>query len=152
MECRRVQHLLPVFQGKLLGPAEAEEVRRHLDGCPTCLGEDSFFSATWRLLDALPEIGPSPTFRARFWEKARKGEKNRSRWRDFLEVRWMPVAAGVLAIWIVGVIGGVALYDARSDGEAATSADAVYIFTSPYPVNSIEAAYLGGGNEERHHP
>jgi hypothetical protein len=64
----------------------------------------------------------------------------------------MPVAAGVLAIWIVGVIGGVALYDARSDGEAATSADAVYIFTSPYPVNSIEAAYLGGGNEERHHP
>lgn len=104
------------------------------------------------MLDTLPEIEPSPTFRARFWEKVREGEKNRSGWRDYLDVQWMPVAAGLLATWIVGVAGGVVLYDTRSDRESVTPAKAVNIFTSPYPVNSIEAAYLGRGNEERKHP
>ncbi len=104
------------------------------------------------MLDALPEIEPSPTFRARFWERAREGEKNRSGWRDFLGVQWTPVAAGLLATWIMGVASGLALFDTRSEREVVTSAKAVNIFTSPYPVNSIEAAYLGRGNEERKYP
>ncbi len=148
MECRDVEHLLPALHWKALDPAQSTEVLRHLKGCEACRKEDSLFSATWQMLGNLPETEPSPTFRTRFWQRVRREEKAPAGWRDFFGVRWMPVAAGLLAMWIVGVAGGVALYEARGHKETLPSAKAVDIFTSPYPMNSIEAAYVGGGQEK----
>lgn len=152
MKCERIQQLWPAFQGKTLDTALEAAFQEHLERCAACRAEGALFSATWRILAAMPVIAPSTTFRARFWARVRReGETDREK-RLFPRGRWVPMAAGLLATWILSVIGGVALYEARSKRNGTTTADALRVFTAPYPLNSIEAAYLGSGPEEKNQP
>lgn len=47
-----------------ISPAEADEIRRHLDGCPSCQTRLEAFRETKRLLGALDAPAPPPDFEA----------------------------------------------------------------------------------------
>jgi anti-sigma factor RsiW len=77
MNCEQIGELLPDYLQGRLNPALADEVEKHLPGCPAC-GEEA---ALWKNLALLPEEQPSPALESRFkamldsyqegrWEKA----------------------------------------------------------------------------------
>jgi hypothetical protein len=77
MNCEQIGELLPDYLQGRLSPALADEVEKHLPGCPAC-GEEA---ALWKNLALLPEEQPSPALESRFramldsyqegrWEKA----------------------------------------------------------------------------------
>lgn len=148
MSSNHVTDLLPAFLDNALDEGTAKLVKSHLELCSACRKEEELLTESWSLLGSLETIEPSPSFRARFWERVRSEEEARFGWRDFISARWKPLAAGLLATWIIGVTGGVALYEAQGHRDAFPSARAIDIFASPYPMNSIEAAYLSGGHEK----
>lgn len=145
MKCDRANFLLSVELDKALSSEEAAELRAHLETCATCRAEQQLLAASWEFLGELKPIEPSPTFRARFWERVRQEEAEaKSWWNVFVPSRLVPVAAGFLVIWTMGVAGGLFLFGNRPR-QGSVLESAAMIFTSPLPPNSIEHVYLLGG-------
>lgn len=117
MNCKEVQELLPAYEGMVLTAPETAEVKNHLATCKSCQREFDLLSATWAMLEVLEPIQPSADFRARFWEKVRQEEEKKS----WLPVpRLVPVLAGFLGVWVVGVGIGATLF-VRSHAAAMRS-------------------------------
>ncbi|MBK8871791.1 MAG: zf-HC2 domain-containing protein [Elusimicrobia bacterium] len=147
MNCREVQELLPAFIDAALEPEATIGVRTHLNACHICRQEESLLSSTWSALGALPSIQPSPEFRARFWERVRREEDESNKWwAVFLPKQLIPVAAGFLVIWTLGVAGGLFLFKGRASASKPLEL-AVSVFASPFPPNSIEQIYLQGTSD-----
>lgn len=144
MNCKQVQEFLPAYMDAALEPEAAAGVRTHLSACTACRQEEKLLSLTWDALGALPAIEPSPNFRARFWERVRREElKTKSWWSVFTPKQLVPVAAGFMVIWTVGMAGGLVLFESFSRSvEPSPTESAVQVFTSPLPPNSIEQIIL----------
>ncbi len=147
MDCNEVQELLPVYIEASLASAEAASVRTHLSACPACRREEQLLSLTWNALGALPVLQPSATFRARFWERIRQEELGtKNWWAVFQPKQLVPVMAGFMVIWTLGVAGGLLYFNGRPSLSSPLGKAAV-IFTSPLPPDSIEQIYLQGPSQ-----
>ncbi|MGH9868463.1 MAG: anti-sigma factor [Candidatus Polarisedimenticolia bacterium] len=99
MRCEQVQDLLPLHALGQLEPAEARDVRGHLDsGCPRCASEAAAFQETLAALPlALESAEPSPMAKARLMARVRKeapAGRPASPWRA--RAGWIAAAAAVL--------------------------------------------------------
>lgn len=150
MMCGEIEKLLPAYQDGVLPLEKMAVVRTHLESCLQCKQEDQLLGLTWTLLGEAPVLSPSPTFRARFWERVRKEDEKIPWWRELLRVRWAPVTVGLLAIWTVGVMGGWLFFKGQAGVKPKYSDIAISRFSSFYPPNSIEEIYLAGeANSDR---
>jgi anti-sigma factor RsiW len=144
MNCESIQQELSAYYDGELPSKEAAAIEQHLSGCEACGQELGRIDKVWDLLDALPVVRPSAEFKARFWEKVRREEEKPGLW-DWLPLpSWRPILAGVAAVWVLGVAGGVLAYRHQAYSARASAQSATEIFTSPYPPNSIEQVYLEG--------
>lgn len=143
MRCEDIQKKLPAYEAGTLGGGEQAEILLHVRSCPICGVEEKVLAVLWRALDAMPSLDASPGFKARFWEKAREQEsKRRGGWAWW--TTWAPLAAGAMAVWLLGIAGGIGLSEVWPPRAVSGSAMALRILTAPQPLNSIEAAYLRG--------
>lgn len=101
MRCDDIQILLLQLGSNIQAPAAKE----HLSICRTCRKAATELAQVWDQLGVLPEIKPSPAFRAQFWEKAREQESNWLSWP-----RLVPAFAGFFGMWALGVGFGAAIY------------------------------------------
>jgi len=114
MKCEDVQNKLVDLQMGFLEHQHAQEMETHLAGCMACREESKLFSGTWAILNEWRPVEPSAAFRARFWEKVREEENQKSSWFGF--PRLVPVFAGFLGVWIAGVSIGATLFLRAHDG------------------------------------
>ncbi len=61
--CIRILSLLPRFIENDFSPGESEEIRKHLDACPSCREEYASMARLLETLDALPVLGVPATFK-----------------------------------------------------------------------------------------
>lgn len=61
--CTRILSLLPRFIENDFTAEESEEIRKHLDACPSCRAEYASMARLLETLDALPAVGVPPTFK-----------------------------------------------------------------------------------------
>ena len=100
MRCEQVQDLLPLHALGQLEPAEARDVRGHLEaGCPRCASEAAAFQETLAALPlALEGAEPSPMAKARLMARVRKetpaARPATGAWRP--RAGWIAAAAAVL--------------------------------------------------------
>lgn len=144
MNCKQTQASLSAYQDKELSPLDASAVKAHLDDCRACQDELQQISRAWEMLSSLGTIEPSPNFKARFWEKVRREEAKPGLWDWMAWPQLVPTLAGAMALWILGITGGMFLYENHASQSAEGSRTALKVFTSPYPPNSIEKIYLQG--------
>lgn len=145
MNCASVRELLPAFHDEELTLTEMEGIRSHLAGCSSCQRESNLLTKTWDMLGSLEPIQPSPNFRARFWEKVRQEEARRENLWGWLKwPRLVPAAAGLMAIWFLGITSGLAVFGNRHQHPVTPTEQGVSIFTASYPQNSIEQVFLKG--------
>lgn len=72
MKCTQAQEWFSEKLDGALDPARAAQLEGHLMDCADCQSEWAALSQSWELLGSLPEISPSPLFRAQVWEKIRQ--------------------------------------------------------------------------------
>ncbi len=60
MNCRKLAELLIDYIAGELSAAEAESVRGHLEGCPTCVCYVETYQLTITLTRRLPAVAPPP--------------------------------------------------------------------------------------------
>lgn len=101
MQSPHVKELLSEYLDKVLDSETASRVKNHLAICSECQSEENSLMASWALLGSLEAIEPSPDFRVRFWERVRAEEEKEVSWHSF--PRLIPLMAGVLGVWVVGV-------------------------------------------------
>ncbi|MFN8609924.1 MAG: zf-HC2 domain-containing protein [Vulcanimicrobiota bacterium] len=71
MKCAQAQEWMSEKLDGALESSRSEKLEQHLQGCPHCQQEWSALAESWAMLGSLPELSPSPLFRARVWEKIR---------------------------------------------------------------------------------
>lgn len=71
MKCAQAQEWMSERLDGALEPARLTRLEDHLSGCPNCQKEWSELAASWEMLGQLPELEPSPLFKAQVWEKIR---------------------------------------------------------------------------------
>lgn len=114
MDCRTVKGKIEAKADGLLTGKEAEELSRHLAGCPACSAEDAALSATGPALRALAGIRAmekAPALDA-MWTRVRAGiEEGREARRSPSRLArwvWIPAAFAVAALALL-------FYPARID-------------------------------------
>jgi len=152
MNCDKIQEMLPAYQDGELSAENEKAVKIHLEGCEVCREEEQLLSASWEMLGELKSIEPSPDFQSRFWARVRKEETKQNGWRTWLNWQVLrPTAfglAGVAAIWVIGVTGGLMLFEKNARREA-THLNASSVLTSPFPQNSIEQIFMQGRTTDK---
>ena len=149
MNCKDIHRLLSAYQDKEISPVEASALEAHLAGCQACATEHRRFSQAWDMLGSLASIAPSPDFKARFWERVREEEAKPRLWDWLRWPRLVPALAGGMALWVLGIGGGVLLFERHTAQAMPATNTALRIFTAPYPPNSIEQVYLQGSPDVR---
>lgn len=102
MNCEQVQEWMCE---RLDGVLDGEPFRRfeqHLQSCPDCRQQWEDYQASWELLGELPQLEPSPLFRAKVWERIRLEPQPASPWWLPLR-RWLAPAALASAL-MLGVV------------------------------------------------
>lgn len=127
MKCSQAQEWMSEKLDQVLDASRTARLDGHLQSCPTCRKEWDDLRQSWELLGALPELEPSPLFRARVWEK----------------IRQQPVPAGwSFKRWFAGLglsLAGLALCLNFSTGTPLATP------TLPPPVNKELAQNLAAG-------
>ena len=77
--CTKVLGLLPRFIENDFTPEEREEVRKHLDGCPTCQAEYASMARLLETLDALPAVQVPSSFKEAVMRHLPGPEKEKKR-------------------------------------------------------------------------
>lgn len=99
--CEQVEQLLPGYEEGDLALDERRRLERHVGGCARCRSLLQGLRQSWERLGEWPDVEPSPSYRARFWQTVgREEERRRWSWLGHLaDRRWAPVsAAAVLAV------------------------------------------------------
>ena len=96
--CKDPSLLSALVDGEL-SPAQQEEVRRHLDGCPACRQDLATLQRNDARLRQMPGLTPSADFNSTFWRKVEQLEARpgRTAWLRYLFSGWRPLVAGGLA-------------------------------------------------------
>ena len=103
MKCCQAQEWMSERLDGVLEPARSQLLDQHLAGCPECAQEWIALAASWKLLGSLPELEPSPLFRARVWEKIRLAPPpQRSPW-PALRSWWAGLAVAAALALVVGL-------------------------------------------------
>ncbi len=71
MKCAQAQEWMSEKLDEALDPQRSAQLDGHIQNCPSCCHEWQTLRESWELLGTLPELEPSPLFRARVWEKIR---------------------------------------------------------------------------------
>jgi hypothetical protein len=98
MKCAQAQEWMSEKLDQALENTRSAQLDQHLQDCPQCREEWVALRESWEMLGTLPELEPSPLFRARVWEKIRHDKA--------------PAAAWSLKRWLSGLgltLAGVAL-------------------------------------------
>lgn len=98
MKCAQAQEWMSEKLDQALQSDRSAQLDQHLHDCPQCREEWAALRESWELLGTLPELEPSPLFRAQVWEKIRNEKE--------------PAAAWSLKRWLSGLgltLAGVAL-------------------------------------------
>ncbi|MBX3171294.1 MAG: zf-HC2 domain-containing protein [Candidatus Eremiobacteraeota bacterium] len=84
MKCTQAQEWMSEKLDQALDRQRADRLDEHFQDCSQCRQEWQALRESWELLGILPELEPSPLFRARVWEKIRHDQKapawNFKRW------------------------------------------------------------------------
>lgn len=72
MRCQQAQEWMSERLDGVLEPARESGLEQHLHQCAACQQEWQELQTSWDLLGQLPELEPSPLFRAQVWEKLRQ--------------------------------------------------------------------------------
>lgn len=72
MQCEQYQEWMSERLDGELDSTRIATLDRHLEACTGCREEWQLLNESWQLLGELPEIEPSPIFRAQVWEKVRQ--------------------------------------------------------------------------------
>jgi len=154
MNCNEVKTQLSAYLDGELGHQEAEQIRAHLKDCPDCAEEYRQLASTWDALLADEDIGPSPDFASRFWQKARVREEQRPALLRLL--KWAPaMAAGFLVAFLAGWLsaGGMTPGDVSgASDEVAFLRDYEMVekmdLLEDFPMLEVEGLNDGEGGEE----
>ena len=98
--------LLNALMDDELPPAQAEDVRRHLETCPGCRRRLERLQQTDAMIRNLAPLEPSADFDRTFWRKVADLEERRARrsWLRFLLSGWRPFLASGLAAGLAAAI------------------------------------------------
>lgn len=130
--------ILSAYLDNALPADEKSAVKKHLGDCAKCRRELALLKKTWDPIVALKPVMVSPSFYRELNRRIRVEEEQQSPW--VLWPKWATLLAGAMALWMLGVAGGVHLYE-RHKGLSSTT-DAVDIFVAAYPPNSIEHVFI----------
>ena len=72
MKCTQAQEWMSEKLDAALDAARSQQLDQHLQECSACDQEWHVLQASWDLLGTLPQLEPSPLFRAKVWEKIRQ--------------------------------------------------------------------------------
>ncbi|MDQ7822889.1 MAG: zf-HC2 domain-containing protein [Candidatus Eremiobacteraeota bacterium] len=99
MECKEVREKLGELLSGDAPPGQREALERHLAACDACRREKEAHEKSWDLLGAYGDIEPHPSYRARFWEQARR---KRGFFERVFAPAWRPaVALALLAVLVL---------------------------------------------------
>ncbi|MGC8763841.1 MAG: anti-sigma factor family protein [Acidobacteriota bacterium] len=77
--CTKILSLLPRFIENDFTVGESEEIRKHLDACPSCREEYASMARLLETLDALPALGVPATFKDAVMRHIPPSEKGKKR-------------------------------------------------------------------------
>ncbi|MBS2034292.1 zf-HC2 domain-containing protein [bacterium] len=80
MKCNQAQEWMSEKLDHALDAQRDLQLERHLHDCAQCQSEWIALSQSWELLGSLPELSPSPLFRAQVWEKIRHDQAPAPLW------------------------------------------------------------------------
>jgi len=120
MNCQQVQDWMCERLDGVLEAGRCQQFEQHLQNCQDCRQQWADYQASWSLLEELPQLEPSPLFRARVWERIRLEPQPRSPWWAPLR-RWLAPAALASAL----VLGVVCLPKSIAPAPASESESAV---------------------------
>ena len=72
MKCAQAQECMSEKLDRRLDAQRSLQLDGHLQDCSACREEWVALSESWELLGSLPQLEPSPLFRAQVWEKIRQ--------------------------------------------------------------------------------
>ena len=72
MKCAQAQEWMSEKLDGALEATRSQQLDQHLHDCSACHQEWQQLEQSWELLGTLPELQPSPLFRAQVWEKIRQ--------------------------------------------------------------------------------
>ena len=72
MKCAQAQECMSEKLDRRLDARRSLQLDGHLQDCSACREEWVALSESWELLGSLPQLEPSPLFRAQVWEKIRQ--------------------------------------------------------------------------------
>lgn len=72
MTCTQAQEWMSEKLDQALDSQRSAKLDGHFHSCQSCRQEWQILRQSWELLGTLPELEPSPLFRARVWEKIRR--------------------------------------------------------------------------------
>lgn len=104
MKCAQAQECMSEKLDDALDAARSQQFDQHLHGCSTCQQEWQALQQSWELLATLPELEPSPLFRAQVWEKIRQDKAPSSwSWRSWLGGLGLSLAGLALCLKLTAV-------------------------------------------------
>jgi len=135
-----VEDLTALADGAL-APDRAEEVRRHLAGCPSCQAEQARLTAALSLLARLPAAPePSPFFGTRLAAALAEEERRPRGLLDRLARQWkFAVPAGAVAAAGLAVVLGVRAQQAE-ERELAAHLDLLADYEVVASLDAVETA------------
>lgn len=119
MECKKLQERLSAYLDNEVSGQERRLLEEHLRSCAECRTELEALQAAGDVVKTLPEVTPSPDFRARFWQKVRESAPVQTLW-ERIALRWIPVPV-VLAALVV-VFSGFSAFSPLLYGTSETTA------------------------------
>ncbi|HUZ45044.1 MAG TPA: zf-HC2 domain-containing protein [Terriglobia bacterium] len=137
MKCHEREKLFS-YLCQMVKPREAEEVRRHLAGCPRCAQVVEEYRKLDLALDKWTAAEPSPWFDARIRARLAASEKEKSGFLGFGGLRTLVVS--VLSVVLI-VAGFIAFHQRRAPEQPVSAAG------SSLPVVSQTAPQVSGAAE-----
>lgn len=80
MKCEQMQEWMSERLDNELEDARLRVLDKHIEACADCCEEWQLLQASWEALGDMPELEPSPLFRAQVWEKLRHEPAREGSW------------------------------------------------------------------------
>lgn len=143
MNCKDVAELLPLFLDTELEPDIVAEVGVHLATCSTCQQLLQDYRREQQILQSLPLVAPSPTWRAELLDKVSNNRRRDKQpaWRFFVP-RLGSLAAALLVVLLVSNLYVFPSYVAK--GRPDDDMQRMAVLTGPRGINPGQSETSGG--------